>query len=499
MSGTHGVFQHVSGYFYTMLEEDFCEVYKAEGKNEVCRAYITSILEHLTNKQYEATGSDRDIWVFMSLPEMSRRMRHAFGERTIHKEIQGMIADGYLFKRRAYGKATMEYRLNLRKLRKALEALPEKQPCNSATYHLANLQDQSSKNARLTLQNSKNDLAELQPRITIEEPLEETENKEREGANAPPTPADLLEDVIETHDEVQLELRRITGEHAAIHTNETQYHIANGSAIGNDEFVLHAPGMLTLAAKKGQRTHGNDIPVYLGTGMGHTHGDHHTEDHQQITSQQAPGPAALPSAAEAPPRGHPAAVVPPLGRSHGISSDQAISASEPAQAATPPAAGSGASVAPTAQASGRRRQPRGNKLVPIEPPKITLLAQEQVCWDLWRNVWFNKGIELELTPTAYGHVRKLAPHITTQEQMESLVKRARQDLEDNAGVKRKTVHLGNCVNSLPGWKQEQQAQGPPEEKPMDKYTAASKDKDRLERGLQRLRDMAIAEGKELPS
>jgi hypothetical protein len=184
MSGTHGVFQHVSGYFYTVLEEDFCEVYKADGKNEVCRAYITSILEHLTNKQYEATGSDTDIWVFMSLPEMARRMRHAFGERTIHKEIQGMIADGYLFKRRAYGKATMEYRLNIRKLRKALEALPEKQPCNNATYHLANLQDQSGNNARSTLQNYKKDLAELQPRITIEDTLEVPENKERESVSA---------------------------------------------------------------------------------------------------------------------------------------------------------------------------------------------------------------------------------------------------------------------------------------------------------------------------
>src|SRR5258707_15181209 len=118
---------------------------------------------------------------------MARRMRHACSERTIHKELQGMIKDGYLFKRRAVGKATMEYRLNIKKLGKALEALPEKQSCNSATYHLADLQDQSSNSARLILQNSKNNLADLQPRIPIDIPIEETKITEEStfGANAP--------------------------------------------------------------------------------------------------------------------------------------------------------------------------------------------------------------------------------------------------------------------------------------------------------------------------
>src|SRR6266581_2381177 len=176
MSGTHGVFQHRSGYFYTILEEDFCEVFKAPGVNEVCRAYITSILEHLTNKQYEATGSEKDLWVFMSLPEMARRMRHACSERTIHKELQGMVKDGFIEKRRAVGKATMEYKLNLKRIRKALEALPDGQSCKSATYDLANLQEPSSNFARSTLQNYKNDLANLQPRIPIDIPIEETKN-----------------------------------------------------------------------------------------------------------------------------------------------------------------------------------------------------------------------------------------------------------------------------------------------------------------------------------
>jgi hypothetical protein len=166
MSGTHGVFQHRTGYFYTLLEEDFCEMYKAEGVNEVCRAYITSILENLTNKQFDGSGNNEEIWVYISLPEMARRMRNACSERTIHKEIQGMIKDGYLKKRRATNKATMEYCLNLKKIREGLASLPEKQSCNSARTDLAELQDQSGKFARSTLQNCKNDLAELQPRIS---------------------------------------------------------------------------------------------------------------------------------------------------------------------------------------------------------------------------------------------------------------------------------------------------------------------------------------------
>ncbi len=196
MSGTHGVFQHRPGYFFTILEEDLCEVYKKDGVHDVCRAYITSILAHLTNKQYESTGSDGDIWVYMSLPEMARRMRHACSERTIHKEIQGMSKDGYLSKRRATGKATMEYKLSLKRIRKALEALPDKQSCNSARTNLAIPQEPSCNSARITLQNSKVILAELQARVPREKPLEKTENKGEGDANAStPTRNDLIEEV----------------------------------------------------------------------------------------------------------------------------------------------------------------------------------------------------------------------------------------------------------------------------------------------------------------
>lgn len=330
--------------------------------------------------------------------------------------------------------------------------------------------------------------------------LQETESQETVlqegtyGADAP-TPAHLLKEVDEKLEEVE-ELQRITGEHPAVKPTDTEshYHIAV-SAIGNeeDEPVLSAP-RLTLPSK-GQ-SHAQPADLSRRGVRGPDSGPDHRVAHRlDDTSQQAPGTAALPPAA---------AVTDTVGRKVGISSVQATSAPLvplPAQATSPPAGS--VEPAPTVQASGftppkRPRQPRPPAMPPA-PPTITLTPQEKAFWGLWCNLFFNKDIEPELTMTAYGHVRKLAPHITSAEQLESLVKKARQDLEENTGVKRKTVYLGNCVNSYPGWKQEQQAaQGPPEEKPMDKYTAASRDKERNERNMQRLRDMIIAEGGELP-
>jgi hypothetical protein len=360
-------------------------------------------------------------------------------------------------------------------------ALPEKQQSMS--------QNRQS-NAEKATSNTNDYITEITPSEITEEGTY--------GADAP-TPADLLEDVNEKLEEVE-ELQRISGELPAVHSDtESHYHIANG-AIGNEEDTAPRLEAVKIGATHGHNdTEPSHRPAGLSSNMGYrgddSGGDFVRQGHtpEQITSQHAPGPAALPPAADG-----------RVGRSPGISRVQAISAPLvplPAQTAFPPV-GSVEPV-PTAQASGfkppkRPRQPRP-PTVPVEPPKYKLTPQEAAFWGLWCNLFFNKDIPPNLTPTAFGHVEQLAPHITTAEQLESLVKKARKDLEDNTGVKRKTVYLGNCVNSYPGWLQEQAAaQGPPEEKPMDKYTAASRDKERNERGLQRLRDMALAEGKELP-
>ncbi len=361
------------------------------------------------------------------------------------------------------------------------------------------------------------------------------------GANAP-TPADLSSE--ELHDKVDGAIigvetvQRITDKHKAVQPNETSYHIAvdairnaeEGQPLAYIEQIDDETPTEKREAVKIGATHGNDTTVHPGTSMDLNHGEHHTEAHEQITSQHAPGQAVklqavaagqapspldapvrqstvLEHAPGAPPRPLAAGTADVLGRHGDAGSDQASRSllldSEPAQADFPPA---GSTSTTTAQASGRRRtvpeRPKGVKkppVMPSEPPKVTLTEQEQAFWELWCNVWFNKDVLPDLNATAYGHVKKLAPHITTAEQMESLAKRARTDLEENTGVKRKTVHLGNCVNSYPGWKQEQQAEAPPDEKPpQDKYTAATRNEERNERGLQRLRDRIIARGEKPP-
>ena len=236
-----------------------------------------------------------------------------------------------------------------------------------------------------------------------------------------------LDDIKETHAEVKTDLQRITGKHQAVHVaNETQYHIANSSAIGNEEeeVVLSAP-RLRLPAK-------------------------------QTPSQHTPGPPApLPLAAGVEPTSR-------HGDAGGVQASPSSLDPEPAQASSIPPAATGTL---SAQASGFTppKRPRAKRppTMPEEPPKITLTVQEQAFWALWCGVWFNLDIAPDLTMTAYGHVKRLAPYITTAELLNSLIEYARKDLQESKGIKRKAVQLGNLVNSYRGWKQEQTAQGPP--------------------------------------
>jgi len=93
------------------------------------------------------------------------------------------------------------------------------------------------------------------------------------------------------------------------------------------------------------------------------------------------------------------------------------------------------------------------KKVVEEKPAIQLTEQQQAFWLLWCDIWFNQDIPPELNETAYKHVKKLAPLVKTKEQLEDLIKHARVEMEAS-GFKRKVVHLGNLVNSYPGWKQQ---------------------------------------------
>ncbi len=113
------------------------------------------------------------------------------------------------------------------------------------------------------------------------------------------------------------------------------------------------------------------------------------------------------------------------------------------------------------------KRPRAKKAVTqAKVPAITLTEQQQAFWALWCAVWFNVDIAPSLNETAYGHVKTLAPHITTQEQMNSLEKHARKRLLEQSGISRKEVQLGNCANSYQSWIQTQQQAPKPQNGPV---------------------------------
>ncbi len=108
---------------------------------------------------------------------------------------------------------------------------------------------------------------------------------------------------------------------------------------------------------------------------------------------------------------------------------------------------------PIASPKTTRKKASKPKPEPAAAPTIQLTEQQQAFWLLWCDTWFNQDIPPELNETAYKHVKKLAPLVKTKEQLEDLVKHARVEMEAS-GFKRKVVHLGNLVNSYPGWKQQ---------------------------------------------
>ena len=136
-----------------------------------------------------------------------------------------------------------------------------------------------------------------------------------------------------------------------------------------------------------------------------------------------------------------------------IKADQFDTGSSP----TPndPAQRSGNVPAGSLTSAGAVQRDKKRKKVQESKPAFTLSAQEQAFWLLWCNLWFNAGIPLVVNDLAYKHIKTLAPHVTTMEQMNSLEQYTRKRLKES-GMSRKELHLGNCVNVLPQWKQTQQ-------------------------------------------
>ena len=167
--------------------------------------------------------------------------------------------------------------------------------------------------------------------------------------------------------------------------------------------------------------------------------------------------------------------------------------SEPAQADFPPA-GSVASDATTAQASGRR------STVPKRPATSApiLSPEEQTVIDRWF-VAMNK--QYPLTDSLIKAAKLLAPCNPSVEDLKAVRGFCFTSNPEWFRDKRKgAVTLLDIAKNWEAWQSSNdQPQAPPkDEKPQDKYTAASHDEERNERGLQRLRDRIIARGEKPP-
>lgn len=84
-------------------------------------------------------------------------------------------------------------------------------------------------------------------------------------------------------------------------------------------------------------------------------------------------------------------------------------------------------------------------LIPIE----NLSDLERAFWDLWCSL---DDIKPVLNQTAYGHVKELAPLVTTIETLKSLLDYTQKKIDANERITDKTVHLGNLKNCYKGWK-----------------------------------------------
>jgi hypothetical protein len=149
MGGVNSLIPRAYGYRYTVLYEDYVAIFIASAwkrfeksaKTEqdekerdarlahaVAKAYISYSLETLANGLYKNTGSEEELWCFLSFPELERRLHGAYKMRTLKDAMKEMIEDGYVFKRPNTNPKynTLEYRMNLEQYRSEIRSLEPK-------------------------------------------------------------------------------------------------------------------------------------------------------------------------------------------------------------------------------------------------------------------------------------------------------------------------------------------------------------------------------------
>lgn len=156
MTDVHGLIPHQPGYHYITLEEDYVLMFQLSAnarfeqnektdenkkerdqryKHAVAKAYISSVLEQLSDKQFKDGVTENNIWVFLSFPEIESRIHGGCKQRTLKDAMKEMIDDGYVTKRPNPDPRfrSLVYHMNLRKYRVELNALPKRD--NDAKMH----------------------------------------------------------------------------------------------------------------------------------------------------------------------------------------------------------------------------------------------------------------------------------------------------------------------------------------------------------------------------
>lgn len=88
--------------------------------------------------------------------------------------------------------------------------------------------------------------------------------------------------------------------------------------------------------------------------------------------------------------------------------------------------------------------------------------QEKAFWALWLNADQNKKVPPPYKDSASDHIKALAPQITTQEQMDSLVSFSREKTRKKLNLPTLwKIELGNLRSCFPDWDQAQQKQNKP--------------------------------------
>src|SRR5260221_8985523 len=291
-----------------ILFEDFLEI--CDG--DMLAALLLAILVYWTD--IKLAKKDTNLWIWKSHEDFQEDLMvdkpgmQPPHRTTISKKIDFLAAKDFIEWRKNPKLAldrTRHYLVHLPEVQAAIDRLPpivsrktdirllenrhsEEQASEAPSEDNANVEKPTYAESRKT----DNALSEKQ-HCNVEKPTSNTNDYITEitpseiteegtyGANAP-TPADLSSE--ELHEKVDGAIigvetvKRITDKHKAVQPNETPYHIA-GAAIGNDA-EEETPTEKREAVKIGA-THGNDTTVHPGPGMGHNHGEHHPEAHEQ--------------------------------------------------------------------------------------------------------------------------------------------------------------------------------------------------------------------------